>query len=53
VLLFLTEDGQQWENQYLLTIDVPNAKGELEPVRVQSERSGLSLVSASRIDCGH
>lgn len=47
---YLKDFALRLDNQYLLTLDISSAKKELQPVRVQSTRSGVSLMSASKIE---
>jgi hypothetical protein len=47
---YLKDFATRLENQYLLTVQVSSSKNELETVRVQSARQGLSLVTASKIE---
>lgn len=49
---FLKQFAERLQNQYLLTIAGDAVKGDLEPVRVLDSKSGVSLVSASRIYLG-
>lgn len=50
--VFLKELSERLQNQYLLAVAPDSAQGELEPVRVIDSKSGVSLVSASRIYLG-
>ena len=49
---YLKDLALRLENQYLMTLDIPKQKEELEPLRVQSAKAGISLVAASKVDCG-
>ncbi|HEX4134390.1 MAG TPA: hypothetical protein VHY84_07275 [Bryobacteraceae bacterium] len=47
---YLKDLTQRLQNQYLMTVISDDTKGGLEPVRVTTAVSGVSLVAASRID---
>ena len=47
---YLQDLTERLQNQYLLTLVSDGAKGGLEPVRVTTSVSGVSLVAASKID---
>jgi hypothetical protein len=47
---YLKDLTERLQNQYLMTLVSDNTKGGLEPVRVTTSVSGVSLVAASKID---
>ena len=47
---YLKDLTERLQNQYLMTLVSDDAKGGLEPVRVTTSVSGVSLVAASKID---
>lgn len=47
---YLQDLTERLQNQYLMTLGSDNTKGGLEPVRVTTSVSGVSLVAASKID---
>jgi hypothetical protein len=47
---YLKDLTERLQNQYLMTLVSDNTKGGLEPVRVITSVSGVSLVAASKID---
>ncbi len=47
---YLKDLTERLQNQYLLSLVSDNTKGGLEPVRVTTSVSGVSLVAASKID---
>lgn len=47
---FLKDFALHLQNQYLLTVTDVSAKGGLQPVRVTSSKTGVSLMSASKIN---
>ncbi|HEY2016811.1 MAG TPA: hypothetical protein VGH38_25075 [Bryobacteraceae bacterium] len=47
---FLKDLAERLKNQYLLTVSADDAKGGLQPVRVASSKSSISLVAASRVN---
>lgn len=46
---YLKDLTQHLENQYLLTVEAPARKNELEPVKVTTNKPGVSLLTASKI----
>ena len=46
---YLKDFAERLRNQYLLTLAVEKATGDLDPVRVNSSKAGVSVVSASEI----
>jgi hypothetical protein len=46
---FLKDLAVRLQNQYLLTVAAENLHGDLEPVKVNSSKAGVSLVAASKI----
>jgi hypothetical protein len=47
---FLKDLTQRLDNQYLLTLEPRAGKGGLEPFRITSSESGVSLQAASQIN---
>jgi hypothetical protein len=47
---WLKDLAQRLQNQYLLTVEAPDTKGGLEPVRVNAATGGASLVAAHQIE---
>jgi hypothetical protein len=47
---YLKDLTERLQNQYLMTVVSDDKKGGLEPVRVSTSVSGVSLVAASKID---
>ena len=47
---YLKDLTERLQNQYLMTLVSDDTKGGLEPVRVTTSVSGVSLVAASKID---